>query len=200
MACVDTPIQLSGLLIKRYEVRIHMLTRTKQIALAAVVAAATTFGSGQAWALDVSPSNTVDQGPPSGWPAVTGCDGGLIGTSSYGSGASLIVTMSIANLSVGSVNFVQIEFDSAENLVNAVGFAPSDTDPFMGFNFVELLCPNLSNVTTVSANSISDPVAYSSASFVGNIFEADDANDGTRYRYFVGFEGVTESVRSSVYG
>ena len=165
-----------------------MFNKFKTTSLATITAAATLLGSGQAWALDVTYDNIAIV---SGLPA-PGCDGAGLRTSKYFNGTNNVITSSIYGGS-GSGDFVQTLFTTSGALISANGIAQSDTDPFFGFNVVESLCPNLSNVTTVSANTISDAGAYASASFVGNVFDADDSNDSLRYRYTVGFEGVTNT-------
>ena len=155
------------------------------------------FANGKALALDVTDSISVTPPPLTSWPTVVGCNPGIginagIGITKNSNGSSTFVTMSVAK-SDGShtVNFATIEFDINGDLVKAEGFAQSDPHPFLGFITVRSLCSNLRNITTISANTITDPVEYGNASFVGNVFEADDLDDGNRYRYFVGFEGLT---------
>lgn len=165
-----------------------MINKLKTTTLAVVTAAATLLGSGQAWALDVTYDNIV---LVTALPA-PGCDGATLLTTKYFDGTNNVITVGVTSGS-SSADFVQASFTTSGALISANVIANSDTDPFFGFNFVELLCTNLSNVTTVSANTITDAGAYASASFVGNVFDADDSNDSLRYRYTVGFEGVTNT-------
>lgn len=165
-----------------------MLTKIRQSLYATATVLTALLGTGQAWALDVNYDNIT---LVSGLPA-TGCDGATLRTSKYFDGTNNVITASISGTSGGG-DFVQTSFTTTGSLVVANGIAQSDADPFFGSIFVESLCPNLTNVTTVSANSITNAGAYASANFVGNVFDADDTNDALRYRYTVGFEGVNST-------
>lgn len=168
------------------------------------VAAATVAGSlvlqvGAAWALDANFGNTVASGPAINWsplPPAAGCDGGRLGTTKYFDGTNNVITASVSGGSALG-DFVQTFFTVGGDFVRANGIAQSDPFDFgfgNPFNFLSTLCPNLTDIATVSANTITDAAAYAAAGFVGNIFEATDTNDGLRYRYTVGFEGVTGTV------
>ena len=179
-----------------------MFKKLKTATLAAVIAG-TLLSSGQAWALDATSG-------PNGSPAL-----GTYGAATGCSSGSLVVTRDNEVLAsrIDRIRFwLEDDFGTRSLLagiyvrgsVPSHGMIPNNVELIFGGQAfsgtaatdLEARCPNLTDVSILSSTPPSTSVSpsnYASIDFVGMTFEATDTEDGNRYLYTAGFEGVTNT-------
>jgi hypothetical protein len=176
-----------------------MFDKLKTTTLAALTAAATLVGSGQAWALDLD-FNSIQlldatEKPIPGCDPVTGIPGGVWHAQVFGGGSQVNLYVRAGTGSSGDGGGGGVSFNAPNSFNFAYG-QPFGED-FGGFlhGTISDYCTNLTQLSTeFTSTSTTDFATYSAASFMGTVFLAEDSNDGKTYRYTVGLEGVTNTV------
>jgi len=169
-----------------------MVGKFKKALYAGATALTALLGTGQAWALDVTPTSTFSSAevPIPGCTSVVGLSGGVWHTQTNGTAPNISFFVRAGTGSSGGSGGAIVSFDSSGNLAFFGAESYNGTPPF-GDNIANY-CSNLTvvSVEEVTAYS-SDPVAFAAAAFVGIKFTVLDSTDGLQYQYTVGFEGVT---------
>lgn len=159
-----------------------IFNKLKTITLAAVIAAATLFGGGKAWALDLDPDVVIAAHTLS----VPGCGDITVSTATFplqrrfrvSDGSSLI----------SDITYVRGASSSPWVLRDAI----NNGQPA---SYMAARCPGLSSVSCAFGTPIiSTQAAFDAASFTGSSWTGTDNTDGIQYRYFMGWEGVNGTI------